>query len=722
MEYFKQFKTRITNNDLPSTVNLWEEYCLCDEIDPEELCYILEELKSSSLSDSFGIYVDQIFPLWENLPDSLIKHTIFKLIIDIQTTNSAALAEKTILYLQNYFGDSEEFANKLRLVGLREKENFQGAVSHFELLNHLKEHHFVFHTGGWGVGEIMDVSFIREEISLEFDYVAGLKDISFKNGFNTLIPISNDHFLARRFGTPDELEKQAKEDPVFVIKLLLKDLGPKTASEIKDELSDLVIPEDEWNKWWQNTRTKLKKDTMIENPKSIKSPFKLRKNEISHEQQLQKLLEKKPDLNALIEILYGFMRDFPAALKKAEFKSVLILQLNDLLNHKEITPTQELQLQFFLKDLSEDESHENTISQRIQEASDFLSLILDIQVIAFKKRLLTLVHQIRDDWAHIFLDLFLAPIQNPLRDYIMQQLIKAGKSEELNGKIEEMLHHPQHSPQAFLWYFSKVMESDSIAYADTKGKERFFETFFVLMYLLERNGDHRDLVKKMHSLLTDGRYAIVRTIFQTASIETVKELLLLATKCQILDDHDIKILNSLAEVVYPVLVQKTSYRDDGIENVIWTTEEGYLKIKERLHQIATVETVQNAKEIEVARGHGDLRENAEFKFALEKREQLQNELKLLSDQMNKMRIITIDDIATHTVGVGTAIKLENNRGEISTFTFLGPWDTDPDKNILSFNSKFAQALTGAKIGEQRQVQNEIWTVKEITSYLDQPGS
>jgi hypothetical protein len=92
---------------------------------------------------------------------------------------------------------------------------------------------------------------------------------------------------------------------------------------------------------------------------------------------------------------------------------------------------------------------------------------------------------------------------------------------------------------------------------------------------------------------------------QGASVETLQEFLLLASKCHSLSDHDQKILHSLAEVVQPSIAQTRKKQDNLAEsNVIWTTEEGYKKVKARIQQIATVETVQNAKEIEVARSHG----------------------------------------------------------------------------------------------------------------------
>jgi len=206
---------------------------------------------------------------------------------------------------------------------------------------------------------------------------------------------------------------------------------------------------------------------------------------------------------------------------------------------------------------------------------------------------------------------------------------------------------------------------------------------------------------------------------QDAKVDDVKEFLLLSTKCRSLSDHDIKILHSLAEVAHPSLgkQRKKNEGPSADTQVIWTTQEGYLKLQQRIQQVATVETVENAKEIEIARAHGDLRENAEFKAALEKRDRLQSELKFLSDQLNRSRVLTKADISKDEVGVGCIVECKNNGGQKVTFTLLGPWDADTDKNILSFQSKLAQTMKGLKAGSKFQFQDTEYSITSIRSYL-----
>ena len=726
MSYLKEFLKHVSNHDYPPFLRLWEEYCAGDEIDAPEVIEILKAVRSSEFSDYFGKHVDRILPLWENMPEQAEKHEIFKLIIDIETINSPKLRAMVYDYLSHKNQGDKYFNEKMKLIGMRDKEgreSFQGAVSNYELLSHINKGKFVFHNGGWGVGEIVDYSLIREQLSIEFDYVPGKKDVSFETAFKTLIPVSNDHFLAERFGNPDALEKRAKEDPVNVIKCLLRDLGPKTAAEIKDELCELVIPAAEWTKWWQSARSKLKKDTMIETPTDLRKQFKLRKSEVTHEERLQKALETKPDANTLIQMVYSFIKDFPEVLKKSDFKNSLINKLTEMVSYPEISRAQLLQILFFLEDLSADSSNfKKEISDIVKQLptnSSIYELIDQIQILSFKKRVLIEVREIRSDWKEVFGPLLLSADQNTLRDYVLNELISAKEDDLVKQKLIELFNYPGKYPDTFLWFFNKALSQKKVPFSDKTGRIRLFESLLILLSKVESNNEYRDVVKKIHTILSGDRYAIVRQMMQEASQEEVKEFLLLSTKCHSLSDHDIKILHSLAEVAHPSLAKlKKGSKNPSEENqVIWTTQEGFQKLQSRIQQIATVETVENAKEIEIARSHGDLRENAEFKAALERRDRLQSELKFLSDQMNKTRIITQGDIQTDAIGVGCIVDCENKSGKTVTYTLLGPWDADPEKNILAFQSKLAQTMSGLSVGDTFSFQNDELVIKQIRSYL-----
>lgn len=719
MSYLKDFQTHIANHDYPSFLKLWEEYCSGDELEADEVIEILRAVKASDIAEPVGRHVERIIPLWQTMPENELSYEVLKLIIDVETSNNESLAELAYNYLKKRYGDQKYFNDKIRLIGLRGKEKFQGAISNYELLSHMEKGKYVFHTGGWGVGEIVDVSLVREQLTLEFDYVPGKKELSFATAFKALLPIPDDHFLALRFGNPDLLEKKAKENPVEVIRMLLRDLGPKTAIEIKDELCDLVIPAAEWTRWWQTARSKVKKDTMIATPLDIREPFRVRKTEVTHEERLQKVLENKPDANTLIQMVYTFIRDFPETLKNNDFKATLLAKMTEMLSFNEISPAQQLQIQFFLQDLNNIKDSP-AVNELVKSFESIEKIIDTIEVLSFKKRVLMEARKNRADWKESFLDLLFKVGQAPLRDYILSELILAKADSELKQKLENLYTRPSQHPDAFMWYFQKLQTQNSIPFSDKEGKIRFFEGLLILLSHIENDPEEREMVKKIHSLISGDRFAIVRQMMASGSAEDAKEFILLASKSHSLSDHDQKIFQSLAEVAHPSLGKSRKKQDSAANQepqVIWTTQEGYSKLKQRIQQIATVETVENAKEIEVARAHGDLRENAEFKAALERRDRLQSELKMLSDQLNLARVLTKDDISTNEACVGTIVECENAKGQKITYTLLGPWDADPEKNILSFQSKLAQLIQGKSVGDTFKSQGDELTITAIHSAL-----
>lgn len=721
MSYLEEFQTQINNRDFSKFLQLWEEYCTSDTVEAEEFIQLLNAIKNSDFAKLFGQCIETALPLWQTIKDENESYEVLKHLIDLETTNTSLLAEITLDALKKRYGNQPEFNERLRLIGMRNKDNFQSSLSNYDLLSHMNKGKFVFHTGGWGAGEIVDISPVREQLAVEFENVAGRKHITFANAFKTLIPLADDNFLARRFANPDLLEKEAKENPVKVIKILLRDLGPKTAAEIKDELSELVIPEQEWTKWWQGARTKIKKDTMIETPTHIKNLFRLRKKEVSHEERLQKAMHNKTDFDEVIQTSYNFVRDLPNMLKKPEVKESLKAQILTLLNDPALTKSQELQILIFLEHHFSQNIDDRPLDLFIKNLKDVENNINAIEIVAFKKKALSLIRETRSDWSDLFLSLLFSVQQSTLRDYILKELNQAATKKELNKALKRLLDNPTENPELFVWFFQKIVTkgNEDLPMSDKEGQCLFFEAFLILYSAIELKPEYRDLVKKMYNLMSGKRYAVVRHIIEGTGIEFIKEFLLLVSKCQTLSDHDIKILRSLAEVVHPSLApskgRKLPHSDS---NVIWTTEAGYFKTQERARQIGTIEILDNAREIEAARALGDLRENSEYKFALERRSRLQSELKMLSDALHRARLITIADIPANEVGIGSVVHVHDSKGEASSYTILGPWDADPDAHILSFQSKLAQSMIGLKINDVFEFKNDEFKIVGIKSYLD----
>lgn len=722
MTYLDEFRTQINVKDYTKFLQLWEEYCTNDVVDVAEFVTFLKMVKDSDFAKPFGKLIETALPLWQMINDEDESFEVMKHLIDLENTNSPMLGEIALQLIQKRFQNDPKYNERLRLVGLRaNSESFQGSLTSYELLAHMNKGKFVFHTSGWGTGEIMDISEVREQVAIEFENVQGLKHITFVNAFKTLVPLPETHFLARRFSNPDKLEEEARKDSVAIVKLLLKDLGPKTASEIKDELSELVIPEKDWSKWWSNTRSKLKKDTMIESPENLKESFFLRINEVKHEERLAKAIETLTEPNEIMMTAYNFVRDFPHMLKKPDVKESVVNKILGL-QKGELSTSQELQIRLFFETMLNETNPKGTVKDYLSEIQNFSQIIDQIEILAFKKQAMTAIRENRSNWIPLFLELLETVTQATLRDYILKELNTPEARPQLEKRLQRLQDQPAENPELFVWYFQKiaVQDKEDLPFNNNEGLGTLFESFLILYNAIEQKSEYRDLLKKMYNLMAGKRFEVVRNIMQGRSEEFLKETLLLASKCQTLGDHDLKILRSLAAVVQPTLMHEGDKKKKPHTDITinWTTEAGYMRIQERCQQIGTIEIIENAREVEAARALGDLRENSEYKFACEKRSRLQGELKQLSDQLKRARIITPHDVDSSEVGIGSIVTVQDGQGKTSTYTILGAWDAEAEKGVLSLQSMLAQSMLGAKVGDTISFKDDELKITALKSFFD----
>ena len=140
--------------------------------------------------------------------------------------------------------------------------------------------------------------------------------------------------------------------------------------------------------------------------------------------------------------------------------------------------------------------------------------------------------------------------------------------------------------------------------------------------------------------------------------------------------------------------------------------------KKQLEHIVSVEIPENSKEIGEALAQGDLRENAEYKAAKERQQQLNAAASRLQDELDRAQVFDPSTITTARVSFGNTVFLYNKEsGEEEEYTILGPWESDPDNKIISYMSPFGNALMNAKEGDELNFeineQNYTYTVKGI---------
>ena len=131
-----------------------------------------------------------------------------------------------------------------------------------------------------------------------------------------------------------------------------------------------------------------------------------------------------------------------------------------------------------------------------------------------------------------------------------------------------------------------------------------------------------------------------------------------------------------------------------------------------------VEIPNNSKDIEYALSLGDLRENAEFKAAKEKQEQLNSQVAKLKEDIDRSQIFDPASINASRASFGTKVQLLNETmGIKEEYTILGPWESDPNNNIISYLSPFGSAIINKTEGERFEFAVDFAISEERISYL-----
>ena len=134
------------------------------------------------------------------------------------------------------------------------------------------------------------------------------------------------------------------------------------------------------------------------------------------------------------------------------------------------------------------------------------------------------------------------------------------------------------------------------------------------------------------------------------------------------------------------------------------TKEGYEKLKEELRMLRSVKRIEVAKQLETARAHGDLRENAEYDTAKEAKAQLESRIRMLETKLSAAKVVDVADAPVDKVYFGTSVELKNKKsGDKITFTFVAEDEADVTKGKLSIHSPIGKSLLGHAVGETVEV-------------------
>jgi len=135
------------------------------------------------------------------------------------------------------------------------------------------------------------------------------------------------------------------------------------------------------------------------------------------------------------------------------------------------------------------------------------------------------------------------------------------------------------------------------------------------------------------------------------------------------------------------------------------TREGYSKLEDELRRLKSEDRPRIVREIEVARAHGDISENAEFHAAKERQSHVEGRIRVVEDRLARAQVIDPSGQTPDAVRFGaTVVLIDVDTDERVTYKLVGEDESDVSRGHISVTSPVARALLGKGIETTVRVQ------------------
>jgi transcription elongation factor GreA len=131
---------------------------------------------------------------------------------------------------------------------------------------------------------------------------------------------------------------------------------------------------------------------------------------------------------------------------------------------------------------------------------------------------------------------------------------------------------------------------------------------------------------------------------------------------------------------------------------------GYDKLRKELENLERRERLDVIRAIEVAREHGDLRENAEYHAAKERQSHIEGRILELKDKLSRAEVIDCSEVNCSKAVFGTVVTMLDLDEDVEmTYQLLGPEESDVKQGIISVQSPLGRAIIGKVVGDEIKV-------------------
>jgi transcription elongation factor GreA len=729
VDYYKKALYRFINKSLFANVKeIWEKlliYC------PDDTDFFFHVQKKVAKTISEERAIDLLKLVYASCKDRDVDTAIaiLKFVLQYDEKDYPARKEIVECYKKKFAGHSH-LEDYIRVSNLTQSyRNVHEAITDFEKHIAFDRGNYVYHRT-WGVGKIVSIE--GDDIKINFSKKAN-HTMSLKMAVSALQILSKDHiWVIRATWNKEKLQEKIKADIPWALKTIIKSAGNSCdIKKIKAELCPGVLSEKEWPSWSGKARDILKSDPNFGvSPDNI-DIFTVRERPISISEKLYNEFKAERNFFARTDIIRNFISHKNAEIDSDYFSEMLMF-FTSFFKTANQGGEQAIAAYLLVKDITAKIPHLGVsinfnFADVFGNITNIPELYNNLKDSRFREEFLKNIQLYIPDWADIFIQIFPKTMDAAIIDKL-----EAEHGEKLTALTIDCFENFKEYREAAVWLFRMY----SKAKADkAEARVKWYEAagisgerqLIILIHILDLTyrdienqrdtTEARKINKQVYNILF--REGILGSFVDAADTDIVSRIYRFVNDVKNLDPQDKINLRNRIQDKHPDFKFIDSM-EKRISQGLTVTRTKFDEKQKQLVNIMDVEIPANSKEIEAARLHGDLKENAEYIAAKEKQVLLNTAAERLKEDIDRAQLFDPGTVDPSKVSFGTVVVLHNHgRDRKEEYTILGPWESDPENNVISYLAPFGKIMMGRTEGEQFNFTSDgekiLYTVEKITA-------
>ncbi|HEY0947350.1 MAG TPA: GreA/GreB family elongation factor [Opitutaceae bacterium] len=581
----------------------------------------------------------------------------------------------------------------------------------------------------WGFGQIKSYDEATQKLIIDF---ASKKGHPMDPAFcvTTMDVLPANHIMVRKQTESEKISDLVENNPAQLVVEALQSYPNSATTAIDLELTlAQVVGEERFKKWWASAKKAVAKDPRVAVPAKKTECYILRETPVSAED----------------EIVEAFN-----ATRSARRRISLAEQLLSATDKKEITTDLNAVLQAVTESVKD--SNQLDASERLYGAAvrDDLAKLAGADVASLEPSQSTLISNTRDlpaiaekipvHFQSRFLDLIKETHPIECRDIVfgllkasqgkfttecINFLVDNGYADDLAATLKRWQVEQNLRAPVLLWIvknrhskkFAKLL--NDLITPRLLGAIFFAIDYEALQAASARRIPLADILSEDADLIGD--------LLATADPETARDLANTLLLNQGFEELTKKSLLARFIKIFPNIQSLVAADAEGKEEQLLVSRGSYERKREEYENLVSKKIPENSKAIAVAREHGDLKENSEYKMAKQDQQVLMAQKTLLERDLSRARITDFKEATVDQISVGSIVDVRDLKsGHAATYTLLGAWDSNPENHVIAYKTPLGQALLSKKVGDQVKVRigasEENYEVVAIRRYVDTVAS